>query len=80
LWQDFHSDPRTSYYLFLRRGYFYSAAQAHAKLKRIDAMVAALQDSPQEQRWAGRVVTVMMKLISRARHAIIAHHRHADVA
>jgi hypothetical protein len=70
LWQDFHSDPRMSYYLFLRRGYFHSAAQAHAKLKRIDAMVVGLQDSPQEQRWLDGVVELVMKLMSRARRPV----------
>jgi hypothetical protein len=71
LWQEFHSDPRISYYLSLRRGYFHTAAQAHAKLKRIDAMVVGLQDSPQEQRWLDGVVGLVMKLMFRARHPFI---------
>ena len=42
-WNEFHSDPRKSYYLFLRRGYQCSARAAHAKVRQIDAMVVGLQ-------------------------------------
>jgi hypothetical protein len=71
LWQDFHSDPRMSYYLSLRRGYAHSAAEAHAKLKRMDAMIARLQDSSREHVWSDGVVALMMNLISRARRRFI---------
>jgi hypothetical protein len=43
MWNQFNDDPRKSYYLFLRQGYRLSAHAAHAKVKRIDAMVIALQ-------------------------------------
>jgi hypothetical protein len=42
-WSDFHSDPRKSYYLFLRQGYGCPAREAHARLKRVDGMVLMLQ-------------------------------------
>ena len=43
-WSDFHSDPRKSYYLFLRQGYGCPAHAAHARVKRLDRMVLDLQD------------------------------------
>jgi hypothetical protein len=42
-WNELHTDPRISYYLFLRRERRLSAREAHAKIKRTDAMVVGLQ-------------------------------------
>ena len=42
-WSDFHSDPRKSYYLFLRQGYGCPAHEAHARVKWVDAMVTSLE-------------------------------------
>ena len=42
-WSEFHSDPRKSYYLFLRQGYGRPAHAAHAAVKRIDGMVIELR-------------------------------------
>jgi hypothetical protein len=44
-WSDFHTDPRKSYYLFLRQGYACSARTAYMRLKQIDAMVLGLRCS-----------------------------------
>ena len=49
-WNELHTDPRTSYYLFLRRERRLPAREAHAKVKRTDAMVVGLQG---ERRKAG---------------------------
>lgn len=38
-WDELHGNPRISYYLFLRRGYHYSATEAHARVKQMDAFV-----------------------------------------
>lgn len=70
MWQDFHSDPRISYYLFLRRTCLYSAADAHRQLKRIDAMVVGLLPPPQKQSWSERLGDVVIELMSRARHGL----------
>lgn len=63
MWSDFHSDRRISYYLFLRRGYGYSATEAHASVKRIDAMVVGLQHLSREHRWRGFLVALLVRLI-----------------
>ena len=42
-WSDFHTDPRKSYYLFLRQEYQHPAWVAHARVKHIDSMIAELQ-------------------------------------
>jgi hypothetical protein len=60
-----------SYYLSLRRGYAHSAAEAHAKLKRVDAMIARLQHSQQKQGWLDSVVDRMMKSMSGARRRFV---------
>jgi hypothetical protein len=41
-WSEFHTDPRKSYYLFLRQEYQHPACVAHACVKRIDRMIAEL--------------------------------------
>ena len=61
MWNEFHTDPRKSYYLFLRRGYSCSALTAYAKVKSIDAMVAALQQDPEGTK-AGILGTVSSSL------------------
>jgi hypothetical protein len=38
-WNEFHSDPRVSYYFSLRRDSRLSARDAFARLRRMDAMV-----------------------------------------
>jgi hypothetical protein len=45
-WSEFHTDPRKSYYLFLRQGYERPARVAYAQVKRIDIMIAELQQPP----------------------------------
>ena len=42
-WSEFHSDPRISYYLSLRRDYLCSASQAHDKVKRFDRLVVGIR-------------------------------------
>jgi hypothetical protein len=42
-WSDFHTNPRKSYYLFLRQEYQHPACVAHARVKGIDRMIAELQ-------------------------------------
>lgn len=42
-WNELHDNPRISYYLFLRHEQGLSARDAHARVKRTDAMVAGLQ-------------------------------------
>lgn len=42
-WKQLHSDPRMSYYLFLRRNYRYSATQALKQVKQTDAMIMGIQ-------------------------------------
>ena len=42
-WRDYHSDPRISYYLYLRHVCCLTALEAHAKVQRMDAMVVGLQ-------------------------------------
>jgi hypothetical protein len=42
-WNELHHDPRISYYLFLRKNHGLSAREAHARVKRTDAMVVGLQ-------------------------------------
>jgi len=71
-WTDFHSDPRTSYYLFLRRGYECPAHLAHARVKQVDAMIMNLEDSPRERR-AAVLLTALMGVagaIGRARMSL----------
>jgi len=43
MWNEFHANPRISYYLALRRGYVYSATEALAKLRSVDVMVVRLE-------------------------------------
>jgi hypothetical protein len=61
MWSDFHSDSRTSYYLFLRRGYLRSAGEAHSELKRMDAIVVALSAIPARNSWRGLLVAVIAR-------------------
>ena len=72
MWSDFHSDPRKSYYLFLRNGYGCPAHVAHARVKQVDAMITSLQDNARERR-ATMVLTALMGLagaIGRARMSL----------
>jgi len=50
-WNQLHSDPRISYYRFLRE-HGLSAKQAHANVKRIDAMVVGLRGDRRRSRVA----------------------------
>ena len=59
-WNEFHADPRTSYYLFLRQSYALSARAAHEEVRQFDNMVMALQDRP----------SAVNALVSRVRGAI----------
>lgn len=61
MWNEFHTDPRKSYYLFLRQGYRCSALTAYEKVKSIDAMVAALQQAP-DRAQAGLLGAVVSSL------------------
>ena len=61
MWNEFHTDPRQSYYLFLRQGYRCSALTAYAKVKSIDGMVAALQQDPDRTK-AGPLGAVVSSL------------------
>jgi hypothetical protein len=61
-WNEFHSDPRKSYYLSLRQGYRCSAREAHAKVKRTDAMVVGLQRRPYETNAVVSVAAVVRLL------------------
>jgi hypothetical protein len=56
-WNELHTDPRFSYYLFLRRERRLSAREALAKVKRTDAMVVGLQG---ERRKAGAIFQLSM--------------------
>jgi hypothetical protein len=42
-WNELHHDPRISYYLSLRKNHGVPAREAHARVKRTDAMVVGLQ-------------------------------------
>ena len=50
-WNEFHTDPRKSYYLFLRQEYQHPACIAHARVKGIDSMIAELHASCPTPRW-----------------------------
>jgi acyl-coenzyme A synthetase/AMP-(fatty) acid ligase len=67
MWSELHPDPRKSYYLFLRRGYRFSAAVAHSKVKRIDCMVVALQDNPVTESPATPATYRLLWLVTAAR-------------
>jgi hypothetical protein len=69
MWNEFHTNPRKSYYLFLRQGYRCSALTAYAKVKDIDAMVAALQQDPYRPKAGllGAVVSSLRGYIMTAR-------------
>jgi hypothetical protein len=58
-WTDFHTDPRKSYYLFLRKGYECPAHLAHARVKQVDAMIMGLHDSPREVRARVLLIALM---------------------
>jgi hypothetical protein len=73
-WSDFHSDPRTSYYLFLRQGYACPAHVAHARVKRVDAMVASLGGSRREAA-AIAGLSALTQLLGVASHLRSAVHR-----
>src|SRR5690242_12924347 len=66
-WSDFHSDPRKSYYLFLRQGYACPAHEAHARVKWVEAMVTSLEPSAPGPTEAGRVAP-----LNRLRRAVSA--------
>jgi len=59
-WSDFHSDPRKSYYLFLRQGYGSPAHAAYAAVKRIDGMVLELQGARCERAMSGPATAARM--------------------
>jgi hypothetical protein len=61
MWSEFHSDSRTSYYLFLRSGYLRSAGEAHSQLKRIDAIVVGLSAIPARISCSGLLATVIAR-------------------
>jgi hypothetical protein len=63
-WTDFHTDPRKSYYLFLRQGYECPAHLAHARVKQVDAMIMGLRDSPREVR--ARVLLIALMALAGA--------------
>jgi hypothetical protein len=50
-WSEFHTDPRKSYYLFLRQEYQHPACVAHARVKRIDRMIAELETPASSCGW-----------------------------
>ena len=50
-WSEFHTDPRKSYYLFLRQEYQHPACVAHARVKRIDRMIAELEAPSPSSGW-----------------------------
>ena len=54
-WDELHSDPRISYYLFLRRGYGCAASEAHTRLKQMDAYVLVGLHMPREG-WMSRLL------------------------
>ena len=58
-WTDFHTDPRKSYYLFLRNGYACPAHLAHARVKQVDAMIMGLHDSPRQVRARVLLIALM---------------------
>ena len=66
MWNAFHSDPRTSYYLFLRRGYRCSAVEAFRAVKRADAMVISLQHFAVKP----RALTCLRQLVRKLLHAV----------
>jgi hypothetical protein len=57
-WSEFHSDPRKSYYLFLRQGYACSARAAHLRVKQIDSMVVGLQCSKEDAAAISRLASL----------------------
>jgi hypothetical protein len=69
-WHEFHDNPRISYYLFLRRVRRLSALEAHATLKRADAMVVGLQGERRKPHWSiGWSAALRWLLRHRARFA-----------
>jgi hypothetical protein len=75
MWNEFHTDPRKSYYLFLRQGYHCSAQTAYAKLKSIDAMVLALRQDPDPAK-AG----LLRAVVSNLRGYVMAAKKYAEWA
>lgn len=59
MWNACHQEPRKSYYLFLRRDYSCTAADALCKVRRIDTMIAGL--SGPRRSWRGRLVAMLRK-------------------
>ena len=86
-WNEFHRNPRTSYYLFLRRDYHCSAKQALEKVKQTDAMIVGIQREGLEappllsatsfMNLVGRVRSAMQSLKRFPAHAI---HRSGPVS
>lgn len=62
-WNDYHGDPRMSYYRLLRNDYHQSAAQAHAALKRMDALVVGISVSSAPRAHARDLLQVGRRLL-----------------
>src|SRR5688500_12591495 len=75
MWSEFHTNPRKSYYLFLRQGYRHTALTAYLKVKSMDSMVATLQQEPDRAK-AG----LLRAVVSSLRGYIIAARRYAEWA
>ena len=54
-WHGFHSDARISYYLHLRQERGFSARDAYAQLKQMDAHVLIALHGPQRETWISRL-------------------------
>ncbi|MGZ5093749.1 MAG: hypothetical protein ACXWCY_20600 [Burkholderiales bacterium] len=73
-WNEFHADPRISYYLFLRRAQLCPASEAHAKLKRMDALVVGCLI--QRPVWSGAArIASIIRFIRRSCSNLARHHR-----
>ena len=67
-WNQLHDNPRISYYLFLRREQGLSARDAHARVKRTDAMVAGLEGD--RRRTPTALSTTLLQLSCFARRVL----------
>ena len=56
-WNEFHTDPRISYYRYLRNAHGLAAREAHSLVKRMDAMVVGLQGDRRRNSWSSRLVS-----------------------
>jgi len=70
-WNEYHSDPRISYYRHLRNAQGLAAREAHARVKRMDAMVVGLQGDRRRNQssrlLASPFVRLMRNLVSGSR-------------